>query len=380
MSKLPCIFFTESSKNLGGQELQILQQIKELDRYGYEAILVCKKNSQIYKSAISKKISVVTFPFLNAIDLLTIFGIILLAIRHRPKAIFCHSGHDAIISGFVKYALRFFFVKVTLIRMRTYQHGIPNYFPYEHLFDVTFTPSYYLRSLILKQPKISPDKIHVLYPGVDFSSLDRDLAKVDLPKSLTDWLDKHPGPIISHCAILRSEKNHLFMLDVIARLIRKLPSVRYIIAGDGPLQNIIKQRIYDLGLTENVFMAGMLPSIARLIGQSSIAVMPSKYEPLGMFQIEAQYLGVPVVVSAVGGIPETVIDNETGFVLPINDINIWVDKLFELLSDGVILERMGLSARISVREKFCKDANTQKLIKLIQQGYSQTNFPDSRMP
>ena len=70
-----------------------------------------------------------------------------------------------------------------------------------------------------------------------------------------------------------------------------------------------------LRLSENMLLTGILKKIALLLRKSDLTVLPSLVEPLGMFQIEVQYLAVPTIASRVGGIPVTMLDQQTGLMI-----------------------------------------------------------------
>ncbi len=98
-------------------------------------------------------------------------------------------------------------------------------------------------------------------------------------------------------------------------------------AGEGQEKPLLERMIGELGLRENVFLAGILQNIAPLLKVSDMAVLPSLVESLGMFQIEAQYLGVPTIASDVGGIPETIIHQKTGLMVEVGNIWQWADTI-----------------------------------------------------
>ncbi len=362
---LPSIFFTESSRNIGGQELQLLQQMEELKDIGFNTYLFCKKKSQIAQVVQNRHLTHIKLPFKNALDIYSVVEIYRQAKKIKPLVIVCHSGHDAAIGSWVKVLLGLSGQKISLLRMRTYQPGIPGSFFYRYIFDKACTPSQYLRRILLGNPKIPSSKLEVLYPGIDFDRLNSSSQKT-LPDHLLEWLSRNPGPVIAHGAILRGEKNHSFMLGVIKKLTLQQPDVRYVIAGHGPMEPELRNKVMELQLERNVYFAGMLDSIGPLLKISTLAVLPSTYEPLGMFQIEAQYMKVPVVVSDVGGIPETVIDGDSGYVLSLNDDDIWVESLNSLLMNQLLREEMGKKGRDFVVQRFSKKRNTEELVNIIQ--------------
>lgn len=119
-----------------------------------------------------------------------------------------------------------------MVRVRTYQPDLPRAWTYNWLADQTLVPSQYLRARILRHPRIRPERIDILYPGFPFEML-AEHANQPLPSEIGAWLDAHPGPILVNAAMLRPEKGHLFMLDVIAAMRPTFPHLRYVIAGEG---------------------------------------------------------------------------------------------------------------------------------------------------
>ena len=357
------VLFLESSKNIGGQELQLLQQMQELNRLGWQTKLVCKQHARIYDFAISKGLDVRALGFRNALHIPSIIAVIKVIRSFKPSVLICHSGHDAVIGAVAARLLGLLQARPRVIRMRTYQPGIPSSFTYNYLFDKTYTPSEHLREKVLKNKNIHPSKVGVLYPGIDFKKLDE--ASSSLTQDLLDWLKTHPGPIISHGAMLRGEKGHATILKALPQIIQKFPDVRYLIAGEGGSKAELQDLVADLGIQENVYFAGMVQPISALLKISNLAVLPSLMEPLGMFQIESQYLEVPTIASDVDGIPETLIDEQTGLLLPPGDVDAWSSQIIWALNHLDDMKALAKNGKTFVREKFSMDKNTERLIQII---------------
>jgi glycosyltransferase involved in cell wall biosynthesis len=256
------------------------------------------------------------------------------------------------------------FRKILLYRVKTFQHGSPIAFPYNYFFSKTLTPSENLRSKLLENSAIHPNKIEVLYPGIHFDSLDQ--QGQDLPAWILEWLSSHPGPIISHGAILRGEKGHKTILMALVQVKKTFPNVRYLIAGEGFEKSMLEAEIARLDLTNNVLFTGILSHIAPLLRLSDIAVLPSLIEPLGMFQIESQYLEVPTIVSNVGGVPETILDQKTGLMIEAGNADSWAKAIIWTLSNPAEAKKMAQEGKRYVTNKFSLSANTTKLIELIE--------------
>ena len=350
--------------NIGGQELQALQQMGALDEVSHETLLLCKPDSAIAVEAKSQGLRVVFLPVKNAFDVRSIYRLIRLIIQFKPKAFLCHGSRDAlVVSIAIRCTSLFGICLPKLFRIKTFQQGRPLSFTYNYLFDRTLVPSEHMRQKFLVNKWIKSHQIEVLYPGLNFARLDSDA--VLLPSALLNWLDVHPGPVMSHGAVLRGEKGHAIILQAILIVREQFPNIRYVIAGDGHDRSLLEQQIRDLGLVENVFLAGHLSSISALLKRSDLAVLPSLREPLGMFQIEAQYLEVPVIASDVDGIPETILHQKTGLLVSPGVVDEWASAILWALYNPVLIKELAVAGKHYVAEKFSIEKNTQSLLKLF---------------
>jgi glycosyltransferase involved in cell wall biosynthesis len=311
--------------------------------------------------------------FRSALDFGSLARVVALVRQHRPLAIVCHSGHDANVCALAVRSgagLGLVRPRPRLVRMRTYQPGKAGAFGYNHLFDASFTPSAALRSELLRNPAIRPERIGVLYPGIDFSQVER-AASEPLPAELAARLQGR-GPVLVHAAMLRPEKGHAFMLRVVQALLARFPGLFYVAAGEGVQLAALQDEARRLGLADHVHFPGMLQPVAPLIRRADALVMPSLYEPLGMSQVEALSLGVPVVVSDAGGLPETVTHGETGLVCPAPDapgaLQAWTDALAQVLSDPAAARAMARRGRGQVTTQFDPQRNVRALLQACGQA------------
>ena len=335
------VIFTESSPNLGGQELQLLEQARGLARRGVQVRLLCPQASRI--AALAPQYGVPSSPvaFRSSLHPPSLFRVARVLADWRPDAVLCHSGHDADVSALAARLSRK--RRPRLVRMRTYQHGLPHAWTYNRLFDRTLVPSEEMRARLLANPRIRPERIAVLRPGIAFHELE-ERSRQALDPDLERMLARFPARWLTHAAMLRAEKGHLFMLDVIARV----PDVCYVIAGEGELRHAISEKTKALGLEARVCIAGLVRNLPALYARSELVVMPSIYEPLGMSQIEALGLRVPVVASRVGGIPETM---QNLLVAP-GDADAWVQALSWALGHREEMRAFAAAGHADVRNRF----------------------------
>jgi len=356
------VFFSESSPNVGGQELQLLAQAEGLAGLGIDTRVLCRPGSRIDEVARSRGLSVVNLPFRNSFHPPSLAALRSLIGRAPPDAILSHSGHDA---NNVAVAARLGANRPVLLRARTYQHGLPHAWTYNRLFDRTLVPSDEMRRLLLAHPRIDPSRIQVLRPGIDFAAIAA-RAALPLPEAIVQAVAGLPSRRLVHAAMLRPEKGHLLMLDVVAALRGKYPDLAYVIAGEGPMRETILARAAELGIADRVALLGMVDNVPALMRDAALVVMPSLYEPLGMSQIEALSLDIPVLASRVGGIPETVSDGVTGLLAPADDRAGWIAALDRALAAPEQMQAMARAGNTDVRTRFGLTTNLDQLLDHIQ--------------
>jgi glycosyltransferase involved in cell wall biosynthesis len=342
------VLFTESSPNLGGQELQLLEQARGLAGRGIQVRLLCPAASRIAEVAGQFGVPVSPVAFRNSVHPASVLRVMNLISEWRPHAILCHSGHDADVCALAARLIR---KRPRLVRMRTYQHGLPHAWTYNHLFDRTLVPSVEMRRRLLANPSIKGERIAVLRPGIAFAELEG-RSKQPLDPGLEETLARFPARRLTHAAMLREEKGHLFMLEVLARLRASFPDLCYVIAGEGELEETVRSKTKTFRLQQNVCFAGLVRNLPALYVRSELVVMPSLYEPLGMSQIEALGLGVPVVASRVGGIPETIENQHTGLLVAPGDVHIWTEALAWALEHREEMRAFAAAGRADVRRRF----------------------------
>ncbi len=179
--------------------------------------------------------------------------------------------------------------------------------------------------------------------------------------------------IILHVARLVEVKGTRHLLRAFARLGGE---AELVIIGDGPLRRSLAAEAVALGIAARVRFLGALPQAEVLawMRQAAMLVLPSvrtgtgRIEGLGMVGLEAAATGVPVIGSDIGGIPEAVIDGETGFLVPERDHEGLAARIEGLLADASLRQRMGAAARRLVEQKFDLVTQTRVLETLYDEA------------
>ncbi|MDQ1048320.1 glycosyltransferase [Streptomyces sp. V4I2] len=117
-------------------------------------------------------------------------------------------------------------------------------------------------------------------------------------------------------ASLSPKKNHALLIEAAARVLAERPDALFVLAGDGPLREQVLADIDRRGLRERFRYLGLVPGAGRLVAAADILLLSSTHEGLPVVVMEALAAGVPVVSTAVGGIPELIHDNRNGILTP----------------------------------------------------------------
>jgi glycosyltransferase involved in cell wall biosynthesis len=167
------------------------------------------------------------------------------------------------------------------------------------------------------------------------------------------------GPVVGNVARLAPQKDHRTLIEA-ARLV---PEAELVIVGDGEL----RQELERLAEGLRVRFLGARGDVPELLASFDVFAFPSLFEGLCLAVIEAQAAGVPVVATPVGGIRETVIDGETGLLVPTGDPPALAAAIRRLLEDRPGAEAMAAEAKRRVHEWFSIERMVEETLRLYGQ-------------
>ncbi|SRR5581483_11799193 len=146
------------------------------------------------------------------------------------------------------------------------------------------------------------------------------------------------------------------LLDTISALRGPIPDVRLVCAGDGDLESIARYA-KELGIGDVVAFPSWVGPVEKqlLIGRAAVFVLPSYAEGLPMSLLETMAAGLPVVATAVGGIPDVVTDGVNGFLFSSGDTGMLERLLRRLMQDRRLGQRIARAARETVEHHFAAD-------------------------
>jgi N-acetyl-alpha-D-glucosaminyl L-malate synthase BshA len=157
--------------------------------------------------------------------------------------------------------------------------------------------------------------------------------------------------ILLHISNFRPVKRIMDVVRILERVNRDVPSV-LLMVGEGPERSSAQALARRLGLQDRVRFLGTQEGIQEIAAMADVFLLPSELESFGLSALEAMACGVPVIGSDAGGLPEVVTSGETGYLLPVGDVEGMAARAIEILRDDVRRGRMGAAGRKRAEENF----------------------------
>ncbi len=167
-------------------------------------------------------------------------------------------------------------------------------------------------------------------------------------------------PVLINVASFVPEKNHSFLLDIFHLFFQKNKSGYLWLVGDGKLRPALEAKARALALEERIIFFGFTKNVLQLLKAADVMVMPSKIEGLPAVILEALAMGVPVVASSVGGIPDVITDESTGFCISSEESERYVEKIERILKDEELRKKIIGNGKAIISSNFAMSSIGKK--------------------
>jgi glycosyltransferase involved in cell wall biosynthesis len=300
-------------------------------------------------------------------DALSVRELLQLIRRHRPHIVHAHSSKAGIVG---RLAARLARIPVQIFTVHGWSFA-PYSPPASWLFgtadrlmcggtSMIVCPAHAVRTAGLRARTCRADRSIVIPNAVDVAAFRRAHHSAQTPKILT----------VGRLAFPKTFSILLRALAIVER-----GTFHAAIAGDGPQRQQLEAEIAVLGLSGAVQLLGTRPDVVDLLADSDIFVLSSRSECLPMSVIEAMAAGLPVVASAVGGVPELVEHGRTGILVPPDDPALLADAIARLVADGGLRRRMGEAGRARAEALFDVDGFRQEHFDLYVRELARRDLP-----
>jgi glycosyltransferase involved in cell wall biosynthesis len=340
--------------DLGGAEVQVLNQIRLFDRSAVEVSLCCLShgNARMETEARQYVVSLFNVGFRWRFFPFGLLRLVRHLRRGRFDVVHCHMPPADSVG-----------------RLAGWLAGVPVRITTEHGRGLWKSRSYVFLEKILNRITdlkicVSKDilelramregtpraKLEYLPNGVDvgaYQSHTKDKAEI-----MAEFGWGPVDPLILSLGRLVAEKNYPLLVESIVLVREKFPTVRCIIAGEGGCRDEIAGGISNLGAGENVKLAGIRSDVPDLLHAADVYVLSSMREGFPVSLIEAMAAGCAVAAARVGGIPDAIVDGVNGVLVNPGDAAELARAIENLVRDGELRERLGAAALDDVRKRF----------------------------
>jgi glycosyltransferase involved in cell wall biosynthesis len=349
-TKTLSILHTEASQGWGGQERRILVEALAMRQRGHRLAFACDHRGELYHRARQYDFPMTPLTFGGMHNPGVWVRLRRLLIAEAPDILNTHSSLDSWVGSLAWRSLR---NRPVLVRTRHLSTRVNIHWPTRWLYQTPaaiITTGQVTKELLVERLKVPARRIFSIPTGVELMEFvpqekNRELlAQIKIPPEAF---------IFGSVAVLRSWKGHLYLLEAFQKLIADGVRAFLLLVGEGPYRVVIEEKIAQLGLQHWVRLAGFRDQVAPWFALMDVVVLAS-YANEGVPQslLQALAMARPVVGTRVGGIPEVVIDAETGVLVPPRDPQA-LARAMGLLRDNADLRRaLGRRGREVVVERF----------------------------
>jgi glycosyltransferase involved in cell wall biosynthesis len=344
------ILHTEASLGWGGQEQRILVEALAMRQRGHRTAFATDPRGELYQRARQANFPVTPLLFGGGHNLRAWLKLHRLLNEQAINVLNTHSSLDSWVGAMVWQTLR---TRPLLVRTRHLSTRVRDNRPTRWLYRTPaaiITTGQVTKQLLIQRLGVPARRIFSIPTGVDLS----EFAPQEKSRELLAQL-KIPAEafIFGSVAVLRSWKGHLYLLEALHELIQGGARAFLLLVGEGPYRPVIEEKIEQLGLQHWVHLVGFRDQVAPWFALMDVKILAS-YANEGVPQslLQALAMARPVVGTTVGGIPEVIVKEETGLLVPPRDSRSLAQAMGRLMAAPDFCRELGRRGRQLVVERF----------------------------
>ncbi|MHB8843012.1 MAG: glycosyltransferase family 4 protein, partial [Candidatus Aquicultor sp.] len=361
-------------KTGGGMQTHIFGLLSELDRSKFEPIVLSPAAPKLFSFLNDLGISTFEVEMADSIspkvDYRSARSVADVLRRVRPDIIHVHGNKAAVVGWMASYMHKVEHMVTTVHNFPSNLNPSSTYYPMArqankmilNRADRLIAVSSEIRRCLEDEVGIAPRKIDVIPNGIDMNDWevyrigDKGAVDSDNKRTGADGKKKLGLPkdavVLGAVGRLVPFKGHGVLLQSMARVVANHPNAYLVIVGDGPLRGELENQANELGLSDHVKFLGFVDEPGRYMAALDIFVLPSIKEPFGIVILEAMALGLPVVATSGGGVPDIVTDGVSGLLATPEDAGSLADAIEKMLADKDLREKLALNGSQLVNKNF----------------------------
>ena len=230
----------------------------------------------------------------------------------------------------------------------------------ERFVDKFIVVSKSLGQALIQKHKITPDKLVLIYNGIEVDEYRPNGKEVRREFGLEDGV-----PVIGAIGRLVWQKGFNYFIEAIPEIVRHMPDAKFLLVGDGPLRERLEALSEELKVRDNVIFTGFRSDIKEILSTVDLLVVPSLLEGFPMVTLEAMAMAKPIVATNIDGITEQITDGVNGILIPPKDPSALAKTVVRVLNDKEFARSIGLLARKKVEQEF----SVEKMVAETEEVY-----------
>ena len=354
------ILHVETGRQLLGGPQQVVYLMRGLVDRGHDCTLVCPPGSGVDGAARQQGIPVRSLFCAGDIDLPFAYRLAQFIKDSKPDLVHCHSRRGADVLG----GLAASFADVPAVVSRRVDNtemrvlAAIRYRPFEKIIAISEAVAAALRNV-----GIEDDRIVIIRSAVDAAPFDRPYGRAEIEAAFGIRPEEFA---IAAAGQLIERKGHRYLIDAVAALKESQGPFKLVIFGSGELEDDLREQVTRLGVGKIVQFAGYREDLDSMLGCFDLLVHPALAEGLGVVTLKAQAASVPVVGFRAGGIPESVIDGETGMLVPPEDVAALTGAMATLMTDDERRATLGRNGKARMQAEFSIDTMVDRHVELYE--------------
>jgi len=236
-----------------------------------------------------------------------------------------------------------------------------------HFSDKIVFVSKFTRDKFLKLSKVPKQKIAIIYNGIDLKEYEQ---SINIQSKKAEIGIKNNEFVIGNVANLYPVKGQIYLLKAAAKIIKEFPNTKFLFIGRGELEEKLKKEAQNLGIAPHIKFLGFRNDVKELLKIMDVFVLCSLSEGLPLSLIEAMASKVPIVAAKVGGIPEAIIHNHSGLLVPPKDPEALTNAILKILKNS----NLATSLAENAYKRFLKHFTIKKMVSRYEQLYLNCYF------
>ena len=361
--------------NVGGAEMLLRELSVQLNERGFQVSIGYSTPGPLAQELKTFGIPLTRLPRLMRVDPLLLGGMIRLCRKVSPQIVHTHLFKSDFHGRLAARIAGVPIVVSTLHSMDRWAQVRPLGLLYgwtARFADKIVAVSDDVRRFYENHTAIPSDKFVTIENGVD---VQRFTGQESAGYSVRQELGLEQSAIVlGIIGRLTQPKDHVTFLKAAAIVRQKALQARFLVVGDGLLRKELEARAQELGLSEAVIFTGLRKDIPAVLASLDVLVFSSLWEGLPVTLLEGMAAAKPVVATSVGGIPDVVLPEKTGLLVPPSDAEALAQACLRLMADDKIRRAMGQAGLERVRTQYSMRVMVDRTDKLYTKLLRETGL------